>query len=301
MLRTCRERKTGGMPAMLQEWLPLSICSVLKCIEGEWEELHLRVGRACSVTVGGENRRIPLSFDREDMDALILRLCDESLYAHRDSINNGYLSMTGGIRIGLCGQAVTEGDEQLSDMRNIDAICIRFPHALRWVGECLDDRIRSVFSRGTLIYSPPGVGKTTLLRALAHRFSRGERGLRVVLADSRRELADGEFSSDTMISVLSGYPKGRDIEIAIRSLSPQMIVCDEIGNEREARAILGAAACGVPVIASVHADNLSQLIRRPGIDLLHANGVFGLYVGLTRGIGTRDYNYQLTAREDAEC
>ena len=125
--------------------------------------------------------------------------------------------------------------------------------------------------------------------------------MRVVLADSRRELADGEFPTDSMISVLSGYPKGRDIEIATRSLSPQMIVCDEIGNECEARAILGATACGVPVIASVHADNLSQLIRRPGIDLLHANGVFGLYVGLTRGIGTRDYNYQLTAWEDAGC
>ena len=186
-------------------------------------------------------------------------------------------------------------------MRNIDAVCIRFPHTLRRVGECLDDRIRAVFARGTLIYSPPGVGKTTLLRALAQRFSRGERAMRVVLADSRRELADGEFSSDTMISVLSGYPKGKDIEIATRSLNPQMIVCDEIGNEREARAILSAAACGVPVIASVHGDNLSQLIRRPGVDLLHANGVFGLYVGLTRGLGGRDYKYQLTAWEDAGC
>lgn len=301
MLRTFGERKTGGMPVILREWLTPAVCSTLERIEGEWEELHLRVGRACSVTVGGENRRIPLLFSQDEMDALILRLCDGSLYAHRNSIHNGYLMLPGGIRVGLCGQAVAEFDQHLSDTKNIDAVCIRFPRALRWVGESLDDRIRAVFPRGTLIYSPPGVGKTTLLRALAYRFSRGECGIRVVIADSRRELEDGGFSSDAMISIISGYPKGRDIEIATRSLSPQMIVCDEIGNEREARAILEAAACGVPVIASAHAAGVSQLIRRPGMDLLHTNGIFGLYVGLKRDAGARECQYTVTTWEEAEC
>ena len=294
----------SGMPSIVRNWLSPSACAVLSQVMGEWEELHLRVGRACSVTVAGENRRVELSFGRSEMDALILQLCDGSLYAHRDSINRGYLTLAGGIRVGLCGQAYTEraeGKEEILGVRDIDALCIRFPHPLRRVGFALDEHIRAAFPCGTLIYSPPGVGKTTLLRALSHRFSCGHDALRVVMADSRGELDDGGFSSDAMISVLSGYPKGMDVEIATRALNPQLIVCDEIGNEKEARSLVEAANCGVPVIATTHGECLARLLRRPGFDLLHRHGVFGLYVGLSRERGAKEYRYVLTPWEKAGC
>lgn len=306
MLRTDAMVVTNksGMPLVVREWLPPSACAVLSQITGEWEELHLRVGRACSVTVAGENRRVEFTFGRDEMDNLILKLCDGSLYAHRDSITRGYLTLAGGIRVGLCGQAHTErsdGKEEILGVRDIDALCIRFPHSLRRVGMELDERIRATFPCGTLIYSPPGVGKTTLIRALAHRFSCGPDALRVVVADSRRELDDGGFSSDAMISVLSGYPKGMDVEIATRSLNPQLIVCDEIGNEKEAKSLIEAANCGVPVVATAHGECLARLLRRPGFDLLHRYGVFGLYVGLSREKGAREYRYHLTPWEEAGC
>lgn len=306
MLRTERDATlgAGGMPAIVREWLSPSACMALSRVMGEWEELHLRVGKACSVTVSGENRRVGFSLEQKEMDALLLQLCGGSLYAHKESISKGYLSLPGGIRVGLGGQAYVElspAGEQVLGVRNIDALCIRFPHPLRQIGCELDGDIRASFPRGTLIYSPPGVGKTTLLRALAQRFACGQEGLRVVIADTRCELDDGNFSSDAMISVLSGYPKGLDVEIATRSLNAQLIICDEIGNEKEAKSILEAANCGIPVIATAHAAHISQLVRRPGFDLLHKNGVFALYVGLFRATGSRKFRYDITAWEDLVC
>ena len=293
---------SSGMPTVLRKWLSPHACLVLSGVRGEWEELHLRVGRACSVTVGGENRRVDLTWSREDMDALVVRLCDGSLYAHRESINLGYIAPGDGIRVGICGRAFFEMQEsgtQLLGVRNIDALCFRFPRPLRSVGRCLAARLRTDFPAGALIYAPPGVGKTTLLRALAEQFSRGEYALRVAVVDSRCELDDGGFSDEALLTFLSGYPKGQGIEIAARSMSAQLILCDEIGNADEARAVLAAANCGVPVIATAHARSVKQLLCRPGFDLLHRAAVFGSYVGIARIAGERDYRYHITAWEDA--
>ena len=291
----------GGMPSVLNQWLPPHLCLALSRVSGEWEELHLRVGRDCSVSVGGENRRVGVSLSREDMDALVVRLCGGSLYAHRESINRGYLALSGGIRVGICGHAFCERQEggvELLGVRNVDALCFRFPRPMRSVGKALAGRLRAYFPRGTLIYAPPGVGKTTLLRSLAQQFSCGEYALRTALVDSRCELEDGGYPQEALLSILSGYPKGQGIEIAARSMSAQVIMCDEIGNEEEARAVLAAANCGVPVIASAHAASVGQLLSRPGFETLHRAAVFGLYVGISRRGGEREYRYDITAWEE---
>lgn len=303
MLRTeihAKERE-GGVPFPVRQWLPLETCERLGCVEGEWEELHLRVGRDASVTVGGENRRVNVRLSREEMDALILRLCDGSLYAHRESINQGFLTLEGGIRVGLCGHAFLEresGRAELWAVRDIDALCIRFPHAMRWVGGELIPLIRQGFPRGTLLYAPPGVGKTTLLRSLASRVSRGEGALRTAIVDSRCEIDDAGFDAACQICVLSGYPKGLGIEIAVRSMNAQIIFCDEIGNPEEAAALMSVANNGVPVIATAHAADIEQLLTRPGLDTLHRAGVFAYYVGLARRRGAREFDYRITRSEE---
>lgn len=292
----------GGMPPILRRWLPSHVCFALSRVGGEWEELHLRVGRACSVTVAGENRRVDIALSREDMDALVVRLCEGSLYAHRESINRGYIAPGEGIRVGISGRAFVErqeGGAELLGVRNVDALCFRFPRSLRTVGIALSTRLRDNFPLGALIYAPPGVGKTTLLRALAQRLSSGEQGMRVAVVDSRCELNDGAFPKDALLSFLSGYPRGQGIEIAARSMSAQVILCDEIGNDEEAKAVLSAANCGVPVIATAHAASVKQLLSRPGFDMLHRAAVFGLYVGISRRATEREYCYDITAWGDA--
>ncbi len=295
-VRTARE---SGMPEIVRSWLPRHILFPLEEIGGVWEELHLRVGRCCSVTIGGENRRVDIALRREEMDALLLKLCRGSLYAHRQSINRGYLSLEGGIRVGICGHACPEEEgEELLAVRDIDALCIRFPRPMRSVGGDLIPRLQADFPLGALIYAPPGVGKTTLLRALAQHFAGGESPMRVCLVDSRCELNDGNFLPDACLSLLSGYPKGQGIEIAARSMNAQLILCDEIGNEHEADSVMAAANCGVPILATAHAASLTQLLSRPGFASLHTAGVFASYVGIRRRVGRTDYVYDIRAWRD---
>ena len=289
------------VPDVLERWLDGELLRSLRCIGGRWEEIHLRAGRACSVSIGGENRCVDARLDEGDLKQILLKMCGGSLYAYRDSIAKGYLSPGEGVRVGVCGRAALEDDGQrVLGLQSVDTLCIRFPYHPSGVGEGIVAFLQDVFPLGTLFYAPPGVGKTTLLRAIALHFSSGEHPLRVAVVDTRCELEDERLERGRCLSVLSGYPKGLGIEIATRTLNAQLIVCDEIGNEQEAQAIVGAANCGVPVIASAHAATLSQLLHRPMIRHLHREAVFGGYVGLRRGGRQEDFDYESIRREEVE-
>lgn len=280
--------------------LPPRITAAFGALEGSvgaWEELQLRAGRYCSVTVAGDTYRVPVSLTGEEIDALLLSLCEGSMYAYRDSLAAGYLSIGEGIRVGVCGVAATdESGARLLGLRRVDTLCVRFSHPLRSIGRSLVAPLCSVFPQGALVYAPPGGGKTTLLRALAARLAGGERPLRVALVDTRRELDDGYFGEALCLSVLSGYPKGQGIEIATRTQHAQLIVCDEIGED-EARAVLAVANCGVPILASAHASTVERLLCRPALRALHEAAVFGLYIGIEPRVGGDEPRYRLTRRD----
>ena len=121
--------------------------------------------------------------------------------------------------------------------------------------------------------------------------------MRVAVVDTRGELC-GIGECGGMIDVLEDYPKALGIEIATRTLNPEIIVCDEIGADTsEATAIRSAHNCGVPLIASSHAKSLSELLRRTGIAMLHDSKLFGAYVGISRG-SAKDYRYDIIRRRD---
>jgi stage III sporulation protein AA len=268
-----------------------------KARDGRIEEIRLRRGRRASLTLPGKNLVLNTVLDGAEIDGTLTGMCSGSLYAYSDTINKGYVSLPGGVRVGVCGRANCEG-ERMIGVHEISSLVIRIPHRARRVGEVVCRLLREFKrERGVLIYSPPGVGKTTLLRGIISLLSSGEHPLRTAVVDTRGELAFSVGGEDLCVDVLSGYPRALGIEIATRTLSAEVIVCDEIGDYTEAMALVSSHNCGVPLIASAHAGSAEELLRRTGIMLLHEANIFGAYVGISRS-AYGDFEYDVHYRDD---
>ena len=269
------------------------------------EEIRLRAGRYGTLTVGGRNIALPLILSTAELTDVLTHLCGGSLYAYSQTINQGYISLPGGIRVGIAGRAVCE-DGRIIGVYEIAGLCIRIPHRHGGMGETVCRLLRRMAAeggapRGVLIYAPPGEGKTTLLRAVAARMAGadGHLPLRTVVVDTRGELGFEMDDPGLCLDVLRGYPRARGVEIATRTLSAQLIICDEIGDVEESMALISTHHGGVPIVASAHGGTVDELLRRTGIRLLHESRLFGAYVGIRRD-GRGDFRYDITLYDEAE-
>ena len=248
----------------------------------EIREIRLRVDGVCSMLIGKEQVCLFGRVDREEMDELMSRLTGGALYAYRDSIASGYISIDGGVRVGLCGSAAYDGDE-LVGIREMRSLLFRIPS-----GRCaFEDEIYEIFcqgiGQGMLIYSPPGVGKTTALRSLAKNIGSGRCAMHISVVDERSEFPPEDYEG-CEVDILRGYKRPLGIEIATRTLSPQLIMIDEIGRE-DAEALMGVVRCGIPLIATAHASDLAEIMTRPALRPLIDLGVFSVFVGISHSDG----------------
>lgn len=299
-----RTELTFDIPSWIFDRLPYRISDAVRrelrlCTpETVCEEIRLRCGRMSFVTLsGGINLPLDVSLSRDEMDQTVDKLCRGSLYAYTETINQGYIMLPGGMRAGISGRAAVEGGRVIG-VSDINGICIRIPHYVKADPSPICKLLREMnLNRGVLLYSSPGEGKTTLLRCVSSAMAKGENAVRVVVVDTRGELEFGLRSRGLCLDVLCGYPKAIGIEIALRSMGAQLIVCDEIGGNDEIGSICEAANGGAALLASAHASDISSLLERESIKKLHSAGVFGAYVGIKRVHG--DFQYTVTYRDVA--
>ncbi len=270
-------------------YLPASISEEIQRIvkgrrggAGEVREISIRADGRCTVKHGGENIPLVSEVSADDAAEIAKRLCEGALYAKRDDIASGFITIKGGIRVGICGYAKYDGGK-LVGVSEIRSMLFRIPgHECLFREELFEAYLDGIGS-GMLIYSAPGVGKTTALRELAGFIGGGVDAKRVAVIDERCEFDDDDYTN-CEVDILKGYKRHTGIEIACRTMSPSIIIMDEIGGE-DAENILSAVKCGIPMIASAHAASLDELLSKPSLKPLTDIGVFDTFVGISLSEG----------------
>ncbi len=190
-------------------------------------------------------------------------ICNYSVYSRQYEINNGYITLKGGHRAGICGTAVTNG-ESIVNIKDISSINIRISREIKGCSKTLLNFLNP--QNGVLICGPPSSGKTTLIRDIARTISYQ---YKTSLIDERNEISatvNGISQNDIgLCDVYDNYKKSVAIEQAIRTMSPQIIVCDELGSIEDIDAVRNAVNCGVSFIATVHCNSENDLLVRENL------------------------------------
>lgn len=296
-------------------FLPPRIRGMLEKLPGEaggrLEEIRIRESRPLELVIDGESRfvapdgaligepRSGYAPSRDEMLKLLDLLTNHSLYTFEEELRRGYITIAGGHRVGLAGKTVLERGE-VKHIRDVASFNIRVARAIPGLAEAL---VPALWDRSgetihqTLVVSPPRQGKTTLIRDLARTISEGRRsgtagaearpGLRVGIVDERSEIAAcvkgvPAFDVGPRTDVLDGCPKAEGMMMMIRSMSPDVLVVDEIGREEDATALREALHAGVRVIATAHGRTVGEVRNRPALKRLLEERVFARLVELTR-------------------
>ncbi|MBQ6021223.1 MAG: hypothetical protein IJL26_13705 [Clostridia bacterium] len=289
------ERKDNLSAALesLPERLRKTIGALPKELLDETLEIRLRAGRPLMLCGsygvcfpdghGRYSRLCPVKTPEptaEEIGLIVQALAGHSVYSHTDELNSGFVTSADGMRAGVAGCAGTS-DGKVRAVRDIRSVNIRIARNVDGAAQPLCERIFADGLKNVVLYGAPLCGKTTMLKDIARILSSGPYYYRTAVADERRELS---AAGGVNIDFFTGYPKKNGIEYAVRSFSPDVILCDELGTDEECAEVLRALGCGVRFVLSVHCGSRDELLRRPLCHALVDCGAFDYFVFLP-GVG----------------
>ncbi|GLY09925.1 stage III sporulation protein AA [Pseudobacillus badius] len=281
--------------AYLPQTLKETIYAMPSDLKSKIEEIRVRVGKPLEV-IAGRPFHLPHVVTFEEGQALVNKLSQHSFYALDEELRCGYLTIEGGHRVGLAGKVILE-EGKVKALRYLSSFNLRIAREKPGVSHPLIPWLFDEKWKNTLIIGAPQTGKTTLLRDLAKTAATGMEKynippVKVGIVDERSEIAGcvkgiPQLDVGLRTDILDACPKAEGMMMMIRSMSPDILIADEIGRAEDGQAVAEAINSGIALMATAHGSNYAEVIRRPIVQAMIESGAFERFIELSAGKGKR--------------